>query len=523
MIASAYLKNGACPCCLAYAMPVRRASWFSRLADVVIAKSAAPTASTVQFHMPLANPVRLDGGTVINPKDGTVLEGVSVFLDAGRIVAIEKTSGLKSDPSHQRIDATGKFIVPGFNDMHSHVLELADPSGSLALMLTEGITGFRQMSGSEDMLKKRRDHTLPVGKQAPAVLEMPGSVLTPLIAHSVEQMLAEIAQQKKNGADFIKVAFVKPDVFIAAMKECRRLGIAILGHLQDGVDAELSARSGFHSIEHLGPGATIWLSCSTDEKKLSEEIKPVSIPAVPSWVPFLKKLIWLRFQTVLINPSAFSPPDYVARMQKALDTYSDEKCQSLAATFVEEGTWHCPTLVRLRSMEWADSPDYESNAYLNYLPAKAVKKWRAVTKKFSNLPKAMRDTYREAYTRQLNLAKVLADRGVKMITGSDGGSFLAPGVTLQEEFVELGKAGFSPLKILQMTTVNAAEYLDRSDSMGTVESGKNADLVILDANPLDSVSNFSRIAGVVRAGHYYSRQDLDGFKARVAQTRGYLN
>jgi imidazolonepropionase-like amidohydrolase len=523
MITSAYLKNGACPCCLAYMQVPKRASWFSRLTDVVVPKAGAPVQARAHVHMPSAGTVCLDGGSIVDPRDGSVMEGVSILMNGGRIVAIEKSGAVKADPSVQRIDAKGKFIVPGFNDMHSHVLELENPSGSLALMLADGVTGFRQMSGSEEMLKKRRDHTLPIGKEAPAALEIPGAVLTPLVANSVAAAIAEIGQQKKDGADFIKVAFIKPDVFIAAMREAKRLGIAILGHLQDGVDAVASSRSGFRSIEHLGPGATIWLSCSTAEKALSDEVKPVSIPAAPLKIPLLRKIIWWRFQTVLINPSAFSPPDYVARMQKTFDTFDEQKCRSLAAVFVEEGTWHCPTFVRLRSMEWADLPEYESNPGLKYLPKKNVKKWRAVTKKFKNLPKAMHDTYREAYPLQLKLAKLLADCGVRMLAGSDGGSYLAPGVTLQEEFIELGNAGFSPLKILQMTTTDAADYLGRAETMGTVESGKNADVVLLDANPLESVSNFCRIAGVVRAGHYYSKQDLEALKARVAKSRGYLN
>jgi hypothetical protein len=73
----------------------------------------------------------------------------------------------------------GKFVVPGYNDMHSHALNLADPSGSSALMLAEGITGFRQMSGSPALLKKRREDALPIGPAAPALLEAPGTILTP--------------------------------------------------------------------------------------------------------------------------------------------------------------------------------------------------------------------------------------------------------------------------------------------------------------------------------------------------------
>jgi imidazolonepropionase-like amidohydrolase len=134
----------------------------------------------------------------------------------------------------------------------------------------------------------------------------------------------------------------------------------------------------------------------------------------------------------------------------------------------------------------------------------------------------MRKTFAEAYPRQLLLAKRLSDAGVRMLAGSDGGCMMGPGITLQEEFVELGKAGIAPLKVLQMTTINAAEYLGRTSTMGSVEPGRNADLVLLDADPLERVENLAAIAGVVRAGKYFSRQDLDSLKERVAKGRGYL-
>jgi imidazolonepropionase-like amidohydrolase len=98
---------------------------------------------------------------------------------------------------------------------------------------------------------------------------------------------------------------------------------------------------------------------------------------------------------------------------------------------------------------------------------------------------------------------------------------MAPGLTLRQEFGELAKAGLSPLKILQMTTTDPADYLGRRDSMGTVEPGRDADLVVLDANPLDSVENLHQINAVVRAGKHYSAADLAALKAKVAASAGH--
>jgi imidazolonepropionase-like amidohydrolase len=439
---------------------------------------------------------------------------VSVRVRDGRIVEVSPTGTAREDPSAERIDATGKFIVPGYNDMHSHALNLRDPSASLALMLAEGVTGFRQMSGSPALLKKRRDNSLPIGPAAPALLETPGSILTPINAGSSDAAAAEIRRQHAQGADFVKMVMADPDVFMAAVREAVAVGIPILGHLQEGVDVVAASRAGFRSVEHLGPGSPVWASCSTiDEELRSQAYERPVMKGPPFKIPFLQRFVEWRMQNLLVNPAAFSDPIDVARIQRALDTYSGDKAAAVAAELATYDTWQVPTLVRLRSMEYAGAPEYERDESLGYLPAKNVKRWRAVTAKFLAMPAEAQSTYRDLYPRQLAMAKLFADSGVRMMTGTDGGSMMAPGLTLRQEFGELAMAGLSPLKILQMTTIDPARYLGREDSMGSVQPGRNADLVVLDANPLDDVKNLHRIAAVIRAGRHFPADELSALKA----------
>ena len=151
-----------------------------------------------------------------------------------------------------------------------------------------------------------------------------------------------------------------------------------------------------------------------------------------------------------------------------------------------------------------------------YIPDASLKEWREVTDRFHKLPAAMRATDREAYQRQMALTKLFDDAGVRMMVGTDGGG-QAPGQSIHQEFDELANAGLSPLKILQMTTLNPAEFLGRTGTMGSIEVGNNADIVLLDSNPVESVQNLHNISGVVRAGFYYSHADLDALRARAKQ------
>jgi hypothetical protein len=472
-------------------------------------------------EIPAAGRLILDDVTVVDPRDGGLLPGMAVEMTGGRITKVTKAGGVSADPSLQRVDGRGKFVVPGYNDMHLHVLGPDDPSGELALLLADGVTGFRQMSGSEDILKERREHRLPLTRYAPALLAMPGDVLTPFNAGSPAAARAEVDRQKAAGADFIKIGLVPPDVFWAVLDEAKRVGLRALGHLQVGVDPARASREGFHSIEHLGPGDPIWIACSRQRDALFvEAAKHPALNAPPFKIPFLEAIIAWRLQTILINPAAFAKPDDIARLRTALDSYDPARCAALTELFRANDTWNVPTLVRLRTQELPDDPAYQRSPFLPYMPQANIDRWQGVLKRFRKLPAPMLATFRAQYPRNLALAKLMSDAGVPLMTGTDGGGLAMPGMSLHEEFKELARARVAPLKILQMTTTAPATFLGRTASMGRIADGYDANIVLLDANPLDDVTNLHRIAGVVRAGFYYSAADLATMRAQVAQRRG---
>jgi len=471
-----------------------------------------------KVDLPISGKLRLDGVTLVDTHDGKLTPGMSILMDQGSIVSIAPTAEVSKDPLVTSIDATGRFAIPGFNNMHMHVIDQADSSSVLARMLADGVTGFRQMTGSPELLGERRDGTLPIGKDAPALLLMPGSLLTPFNVGSADRVTDEIRQQKNQGADFIKVGLVSPEVFFAAIAEGKRVGLPVLGHLQAGVDAAKASQAGFRSIEHLGPGDSIWIGCSTEGAALlADAAQHPAMKAPPIKIPaFVEKMLMKRLQKRLINPAAFDDAASTTRLQRAFDTYSEAKCRALAKVFVANDTWNVPTLVRLRTQELADSPEYLSDPALPDIPAESVKAWREVTDTFHKLPAAMHATYREAYQRQLALTKLFDNAGVRMMVGTDGGG-QAPGQSIHQEFDELAKAGLPPVKILQMATLNPAEFLGRTATMGSIDAGKNADLVLLNGNPVESVQNLHKISGVVRAGFYYSQANLDALRARAKE------
>ena len=118
------------------------------------------------------------------------------------------------------------------------------------------------------------------------------------------------------------------------------------------------------------------------------------------------------------------------------------------------------------------------------------------------------------------MVRIFDEEGVKMMAGSDvgGSGWEIPGFALHQEFDQLAAAGLTPLRILQMATINAADFLGRTDTMGTLEPGKDADIVLLGADPVENVAHLHNIAGVIRAGRYYSPETLTSTIESIAET-----
>jgi hypothetical protein len=171
---------------------------------------------------------------------------------------------------------------------------------------------------------------------------MPGSLLTPFNARSASEVTEEIREQKDQGADFIKVGLVSPEVFFAAIAEGKRVGLPVLGHLQEGVNAAQASQAGFRSIEHLGPGDSIWTGCSTEGAVLlADAAQHPTVKTPPLAVPvFVQRMLMKHLQKRLINPAAFEDAAYSARLQRGFDTYSKAKCRALAA--VSDMRLPCP-------------------------------------------------------------------------------------------------------------------------------------------------------------------------------------
>lgn len=484
---------------------------FGGCAVAALCLALASCASRDNAPLDITQGVVLLNVTVVNTRDGSLMPGMSVVVAHGKIQKITPRNAVRATGAALAIDASGKYVVPGFLDMHTHAMTVADkPTTHWPLLIANGITGIREMAGSPELIQRVKQLNVDsaAGRvDAPEVVMMAGPLIagTPTAALGIQQ----VQQQKAMGAGFIKLVAASRDATLAILKEARIQGMDVAGHLVPSVTTLESSGAGWRAIEHLGAGMGVLLDCSTDATDIRRALANGE-GARPPFTP-----------DTIMSPLLFRALD-APFYQRIMATYNAEKCQSIASAFVKNETWQVPTLIRERTMTFSDEQGYRTDPNLKYVDKTRRALWESLGQKFAtNVPASAADTFHRYYDSQKQLLKLLKQSGVKMLAGSDlGGIWVIPGFSLHQEFRELAASGLTPLEVLQMTTLNGAEFLHREATMGTVDEGKNADLVLLDANPLTDVANLSKIAGVVLKGKYFSKEALEKLKSDVADAYG---
>jgi imidazolonepropionase-like amidohydrolase len=454
--------------------------------------------------------VVLQGVTVVDVSDGSLAPDRSVVIEGGRIERIAAASAPLDVGGAQVVDARGRFLVPGYVDMHAHPLNAPDPTDNLRLMLAAGITGYRQMSGSPQQLQARGEGRLDHA-EGPRLLALSGTILTDSLAPTPEAARAEVRRQQAQGADFIKSVGLSRAGFLASLDEARKIGIPYTGHIHSDVDVREA--TGMRSIEHLGALEAMLLSCSDDEtaiRKAIAEMEPEPPQVGPGPADMAETLA--RF---IANPLLPTPQAQFAIQRRVLDSYDEGRCRALAAKFVADGTWQVPTLLRLRTMAIPTDPAYRDDPNLRYVPPATRAMWTGLADQFATrIAPADQEMLERFFDLLLQVTQLLQEEGVPLLAGSDAGGsqWVIPGVSLHQEFDLLAEAGLTPLQVLQAGTLNAARFLGLEQILGTVEPGKDANLVLLEADPLADVANLHRIAGVVRAGAYHPQSALRDMK-----------
>jgi imidazolonepropionase-like amidohydrolase len=207
-----------------------------------------------------------------------------------------------------------------------------------------------------------------------------------------------------------------------------------------------------------------------------------------------------------------------------VDGFDPERLKNLAVLFVKNGTWQVPTLVAGRIVPSLNEEATVKDPRLAYVGQKDRKEWNDLRDRFiADNPPEFWTLHKAAYEEELAITREYHRDGVSILGGTDAGGppFVIPGFDLHNELAALVDAGFTPMEALQSVTLDAAQFLGRTDDFGTVANGKSADLVLLDANPLDDIHNTQKIRAVVVQGKYLDRAALDVLLAHARESASH--
>jgi imidazolonepropionase-like amidohydrolase len=408
---------------------------------------------------------------------------MTVIVRGQHITAVGKSAQVKIPAGARVVDARGKYLIPGLWDMHVHTVfgdwVPKDEKITLPLFVANGITGVRDMGGDLDVLKVWRSE-IAAGKLLGPRMVIAGPMLDGPIPHFPSSAPVANAADgrrvvddlKNQGVDFIKIqSYIPRDGYFAAADEAKKLGITFVGHVPDAVRASEASNAGQKSIEHF---TGIFEGCSTIEDQL------------------------------LKGPKSLG---------RNVATYDPERAKTLIALMAKNQTWQVPTLVWERGQWLVDDIDVSHDPLTKYAPAVwRDRSWpmftRDIMKNMDTDPLPVRKRFVQM---ELEMTLAMHRAGVPFLAGTDtaAGVHIFPGFSLHQELELFVEAGLTPMEALQTATRNPAQFFGRLSDMGTVQTGKIADLVLLDANPLDDIHNARKIRAVVLAGRYISRADLD--------------
>jgi len=435
------------------------------------------------------------GVNVIPMDRDRVLENQTVVVKNGLIAEIGDAKKVKVPKDAVTIDGKGKYLIPGLVDMHTHLLSDSDEfpdsiaPDELRVMVANGVTTVRFMIGTPELLKLR-------ALSAKAEIAAPTIwVASPhltgreqgndFVVKTPDEARDAVRKSKAAGYDFIKVTtFVPSLVYEAAVDEAAKQKIRVVGHADSRFVGVERAWKAHQQIEHLDGYMELLLK---PDAPMKGSVSDLYIYNPDNWKSFdymdESKIPEIARKTITSNPFVDPTQHFMKNSFGRLRTEDEIRAQP-------DFRFYPPKV----QQQWLDF--YKRNRFINTVPLEERARWVELREK---------------------LIKAIYDAGGKLMAGSDTPEFLwLYGFGLHHELKALKDAGISNYAVLAAGTRNAQEYLGVLDKVGTIEKGKRADLIMLNADPLENISATQDRAGVMLKGKWYTQTELNDWLDEIA-------
>ncbi|GAB3879986.1 amidohydrolase family protein [Hymenobacter segetis] len=428
--------------------------------------------------------------TIVDVRTGQLTPNQVVAIAKGKIVSVQ-LADKDSYAARQYVNGNGRYLIPGLWDMHVHFrggdsLAAANKK-SLTLFLAHGITTVRDAGGdlTPSIFQWRRD--MDAGRLAgPRIftsgpkIDGPGAYWPgSLEVETKAQISKALDSLQRLKVDYVKIydSKISGAAYLETIRQAQRRGLKTTGHMPYSVKLSDAVKRGLDATEHL---YYVFKACSGKEDSLT---------------------------TLVRNSLSTSKPlGLFATLPAVYDTYSPAAAARIFALMAKRHMAAVPTLYIGKTLTELPENDHARDTLLAYIDPKIQSTYQRRLTNARVQPLASQNFSKNLEAKFMSMIPAMQAAGVTLLAGSDSGpfnSFIYPGASLQEEVILLVKAGLTPLQALQAATLNGARFMGVAEQTVAIAPGKDADLVLLTANPLEDIANIKKIDAVISRGKAY--------------------
>ncbi len=433
-----------------------------------------------------SNTIAFENVNVIPMDKDTVLKNQRVVIVDGKIASIEPHATKTTYKVHTTIDGTGKYLIPGLSEMHYHWRDNTSPiENEFKLLIANGITTARNMAeyGGQDHVGIR-EKTLRGEIFGPNYFTT-GPYLGYDQLKTFEDIKRIVKEHKEKKYDFLKIGDgvdIPKENYLKLLDEAYKHRVTVIGHGQHNLPLEYSLR--MKSVEHVEEFIYIFQEGNVYEKVDNFENSKILVNDID----------YLNKAAEQIKESGLYVAPTLVIFEMILEYFDEEKFAELK--------------------KHPESNYLTRGEYEKYLTEKNHYRAELMGKKIVGIDSD--EFFKKFFIWMKKFTKILNEHQVPLLTGSDTFGMVVPGFSIHKEFEFLQESGLTPYEILKASTVNASRYLNIISMEGTITEGKNANLVLLNKNPLEDIKNTRSIDGVMLKGTWLNKAKLDEFLEEVA-------
>ena len=408
--------------------------------------------------------------TVLPMDSEQTLSNQTVVVENGRITQVDDAAAVNVPAGAVEIDGTGKYLMPGLAEMHGHIPPPNQSEDYIASVLfmyvANGITTVRGMLGYDGQLELREKAA--ANEIVSPTLYLAGPSFNGNSVSSAAQAEAMVRRQKAEGWDLLKVhPGLTRNEYDAMARTAHEVGIRFGGHVPADVGLAHAIEMGQETFDHID-GYTIYVNGTRE---------PVT----------------------------------------------DEAILEVVQLTIDAGAWVVPTMVLWETLNGVSSMEYVSTMpELKYMPRNIVNSWLDTHRRRLANPALDMEAATNLIENRNRILRALNENGARILMGTDAPQqFSVPGFSIHRELERMVDTGMTPYEVYRTGTANVGAYFEDQDTFGLVAPGHRADLILVEDNPLESVSNIENPAGVMVRGQWFSEEtiqaELNKIAARVAE------